>query len=199
MAGALSVFKVLLLLLLAFALGSIPFGFLISKLLGKDPRQVGSGNIGAANVARAAGKMAGLITLILDAAKGYLPVFLAWHWLGSPDYVALMGLAAIVGHCYSPFLGFRGGKGVATGLGVYIGLSLPSVLLAALIFALTLWRIRYVSLSSISAAWVMVPFIYLIERSGKLTFFTAIIALLVTWRHRENISRFLKGQEPKFP
>jgi len=188
-----------LLVFVAFFLGSVPFGLLFARLFGKqDPREVGSGNVGATNVARAAGKLAGALTLVLDTAKGYLPVILAWGWLKSPDYVALVGLFAILGHCYSPFLGFKGGKGVATGLGVYLALSPLAVLIAAVVFGLIIWRFRYVSLASLSAAWAMVPLIYLVQKSPLLTLFTAIIALLVTWRHRANIQRLLRGEEPKF-
>lgn len=199
MAGYVTVSKVLLLILVAFFLGSVPFGLLFARLFGsQDPREVGSGNVGATNVARAAGKVAGVLTLILDAAKGYLPVILAWSWLKSPDYVALVGLFAILGHCYSPFLGFKGGKGVATGLGVYLALSPLAVLLAAVVFGLLIWRFRYVALSSMGAAWAMVPLVYLMERSPMLTLFTALIALLITWRHGGNIKRLIRGEEPKF-
>ena len=199
MAHYLTVGKVVLLVFVAFFLGSVPFGLLFARLFGKqDPREVGSGNVGATNVARAAGKLAGALTLVLDTAKGYLPVILAWGWLKSPDYVALVGLFAILGHCYSPFLGFKGGKGVATGLGVYLALSPLAVLIAAVVFGLIIWRFRYVSLASLSAAWVMVPLIYLVQKSPLLTLFTAIIALLVTWRHRANIQRLLRGEEPRF-
>ncbi|RLD92368.1 MAG: acyl-phosphate glycerol 3-phosphate acyltransferase [Aquificota bacterium] len=199
MAHYLTVGKVALLVFVAFFLGSVPFGLLFARLFGKqDPREVGSGNVGATNVARAAGKLAGALTLVLDTAKGYLPVILAWGWLKSPDYVALVGLFAILGHCYSPFLGFKGGKGVATGLGVYLALSPLAVLIAAVVFGLIIWRFRYVSLASLSAAWVMVPLIYLVQKSPLLTLFTAIIALLITWRHRANIQRLLRGEEPRF-
>jgi len=191
--------KVVSLALVAFFLGSVPFGVLFARLFGKkDPREVGSGNVGATNVARAAGKVAGALTLLLDAFKGYLPVLLAWSWLKSPDYVALVGFFAILGHCYSPFLSFRGGKGVATGLGVYLALSPLAVLMAAGVFGLVIWRWRYVSLASISAAWAMVPFIYLVQKNPLLTLFTALIALLITWRHRANIQRLVKGEETRF-
>ncbi len=199
MAHYLTAVKVVLLALVAFFMGSVPFGLLFAKLLGReDPREVGSGNVGATNVARAAGKAAGLLTLILDAAKGYLPVLLAQGWLNGPDYMALIGLFAIIGHCYSPFLRFKGGKGVATGLGVYLALSPSAVLLVAMVFAAVIWQWRYVSLASISAAWGMVPLICLLKRNPILVLFTAMIALLITWRHRENIARLLKGEEPKF-
>ena len=199
MAHYLTAGKVVSLALVAFFLGSVPFGVLFARLFGKkDPREVGSGNVGATNVARAAGKVAGALTLLLDAFKGYLPVLLAWSWLKSPDYVALVGFFAILGHCYSPFLSFRGGKGVATGLGVYLALSPLAVLMAAGVFGLVIWRWRYVSLASISAAWAMVPFIYLVQKNPLLTLFTALIALLVTWRHRANIQRLVKGEETRF-
>ncbi len=199
MAHYLTAGKVVSLALVAFFLGSVPFGVLFARLFGKkDPREVGSGNVGATNVARAAGKVAGALTLLLDAFKGYLPVLLAWSWLKSPDYVALVGFFAILGHCYSPFLSFRGGKGVATGLGVYLALSPLAVLMAAGVFGLVIWRWRYVSLASISAAWAMVPFIYLVQKNPLLTLFTALIALLITWRHRANIQRLVKGEETRF-
>lgn len=199
MAGYVTVSKVFLLILVAFFLGSVPFGLLFARLFGeRDPREVGSGNVGATNVARAAGRMAGILTLVLDAAKGYLPVTLAWIWLQKPDYVALVGLFAILGHCYSPFLKGKGGKGVATGLGVFLALSPLAVLLAAVVFGLLIWRFRYVSLASMGAAWTMVLLVYLMKRNPKLTLFTALIALLITWRHRGNIKRLIKGEELKF-
>jgi len=144
----------ILVLIIAYLLGSIPFGYLIVRAKeGGDVRESGSGGTGATNVSRRAGKMAGVITLLLDAAKGALAVTLA-RWLLTDNFginwwVALAAIIVVFGHCFPVWLGFRGGKGVATGVGVFLSLSPLSVAAAALIFILVVVSTRYVSLGSI--------------------------------------------------
>src|SRR5262245_66095978 len=141
----------ILLLLIAYLLGSIPFGYLIVKLArGSDIRETGSGATGATNVSRKAGKAAGLVTLLLDLSKGYTAVFLASQL--DPEIAPWAGLMAIIGHCFPVWLGFRAGKGVATGLGVFLAIAPWEVIGGVSIFALFFWRTRYVSLASSSSA-----------------------------------------------
>jgi len=189
-----------LLLLAAYLIGAIPTGIIMTKLTGgEDIRKVGSGNIGATNVYRTAGRKLGVITLIGDCLKGVIPLLIAIRIfdLQGTD-LALVGLAAFIGHCYPVYLGFKGGKGVATALGVFLVLSPQSILCAVAVFALVLWRWRYISLASISAA-AAIPFLVLLfERALPLFLATLVIAGIVIWRHRANIDRLLSGSENKF-
>ncbi|HDR46261.1 MAG TPA: glycerol-3-phosphate acyltransferase [Geoalkalibacter subterraneus] len=189
----------LVLLILSYLVGAIPCGMLLTKLAGLgDIRSAGSGNIGATNVYRVGGRCLGVFTLILDALKGVLPVFVALQVGFSPVEVALIASATFLGHCYPVYLGFKGGKGVATGLGIYLVLSPLAVSIALLVFGAVLWRWRYVSLASISAAAV-IPFLVLgIEGSIPLFLATLFIAAMVIFRHRGNIERLLDGSENRF-
>ena len=182
----------------SYLLGSVPTGLLLGKALGVDIRTSGSGNIGATNVYRTLGRTVGITTLLGDCLKGLIPV-LAASWLGLPDiWIAAAGAAAFFGHVFSVFLGFKGGKGVATALGVFIGSSPLSVLFAFVLFALVLWKWRYVSLASISAAAVMPVMIAVIDRRPLIVSMTVLIAGLIIWKHRENISRLRAGTENRF-
>ena len=188
------------LLLGAYLIGAIPTGIILTKLAsGEDIRKVGSGNIGATNVYRTAGRKLGVITLIGDCLKGVIPLLVAINLFNYQETgLALIALAAFIGHCYPIYLGFKGGKGVATALGIFLVLSPQSILCALALFALILWRWRYISLSSVSAA-ALVPFLVLLfERSLPLFLATLLIAAIVIWRHRENIDRLLAGTENKF-
>ncbi len=188
----------LLLLLAAYLLGSIPTGLLLAKAWGVDIRTTGSGNIGATNVYRSLGRRVGVMTLVGDCFKGLVPVLVA-RGLGLPvAWVAAVGLAAFLGHIYTVFLGFKGGKGVATALGVFLGVSPLSVLLALVVFALVLWKGRYVSLASITAAAVMPFIVALLDRQPVIIAMTVLIALLVIYKHRENIARLRNGTESRF-
>src|SRR5271157_5573244 len=152
----------LLLLLGAYLLGSIPFGLLFARLIGgKDVRQAGSGNIGATNVARVAGPLPGILTLVFDAAKGAAAVWLAGRFAGhSAGTMMFAGVAALLGHCFPVWLRFKGGKGVATGLGVFAALCPPAALAALLLFVLVVASLRFVSVGSITAAAAMPLFVY---------------------------------------
>jgi acyl phosphate:glycerol-3-phosphate acyltransferase len=193
------------LLLVAYFLGSIPFGLLLAKLFGNaDVRKAGSGNIGAANVARVAGLLAGILTLVLDTAKGAAAVLLAARFTHeSAAWMMLAALAALVGHCFSVWLKFKGGKGVATALGVFLALCTPAALTALLLFALVAASWRYVSLGSISAAAAMPLLMYFLWAPHHappliITFGSLAATVLVVYQHRANIQRLVRGEEPRF-
>jgi glycerol-3-phosphate acyltransferase PlsY len=188
----------------SYLLGSIPFGLLIVKALGgSDIRSVGSGNIGAANVTRNAGAIAGALTLLLDAGKGYLAVSIAGHWTGwSIRWMMLGAIFAVIGHMFPVWLQFRGGKGVATGLGVFIPISWQAVVAAAVLWLIVVLFWRYSSLGSIVAAAAMPVFVYLLYATGHappefVTFGTIFISLLILVKHRSNIERLIAGEESR--
>lgn len=225
---------------LAFLLGSIPFGLLIAKAKKIDIRQHGSGNIGATNVFRVVGKKYGLGCLLLDALKGFVPVVIAvnlvpvtgrvpifdlvfpneWAMHPAPQQFTaqlvhvITALAAVLGHNYSPWIGFKGGKGIATSAGVLIGLMPAAVGVLVVIFILVLALTRYVAVASMVAA-VCLPIVthfgarYHVNDAGislwaagtwnkPLFFFTVVIAVLAVWKHRPNILRLRQGTESKF-
>jgi glycerol-3-phosphate acyltransferase PlsY len=195
----------LLLSLAGYLLGSIPFGLILAKILGgKDVREHGSGNIGAANVSRVAGPLAGILTLVLDAAKGAAAVWLAARFT---DRVAsamiFAGLAALLGHCFSVWLWFRGGKGVATAFGVLIVLCPLAALAGFVLFLLVLLYWRFVSLASLSAAAAMPLLVYLLWAPGHapplvITLGMLFAAALIFFKHDANLQRLTEGTEPKF-
>ncbi len=188
----------ILLAVAAYLVGSIPTGLLLGKAAGIDVRASGSGNIGATNVYRTAGRKLGIATLAGDCLKGLLPVLLAKQ-LGLPvAAVAIVGLCAFIGHVYTIFLGFKGGKGVATALGVFLGISPLSVLGALAVFIVTVAVSRYISLGSILAAAVMPLIVWLRGSGPEVTGMTLVVALLVIWKHRTNIARLREGTENKF-
>ena len=197
----------LLATLIAYLVGSLSFAVIVSRAMGlSDPRTYGSGNPGATNVLRSGSKPAAIVTLLLDAAKGWLPVMLV-KWFGpawdlSEGTQALAGLAAFLGHLYPVFFAFKGGKGVATAVGVLLAFE-PLLALATLVtFAIIVFFSRYVSLASMVAA-VFAPAYYLIGNgvawtaSGAKTLALIAMGLLLIWRHRENIQRLLAGTESK--
>lgn len=190
--------KEILLVIAAYLLGSIPTGLLLARVMGVDIRSAGSGNIGATNVYRTVGRKLGIMTLAGDCLKGLVPV-LAAKYLGLSDgWIALAGLAAFLGHVYTVFLGFKGGKGVATALGVFLAVSPLAVLGALAVFAMVLWKWRYVSLASISAAAAMPVLVTLTERKPLVTLMSLAIAALIIHKHRDNIERLRAGTESKF-
>ena len=189
-----------LLIIVAYLIGAIPTGVILTRLTGmEDIRNVGSGNIGATNVYRIAGWKLGIATLIGDCLKGMLPLLIAQRGFSlTGSGLASIALAAFIGHCYPIYLGFKGGKGVATALGIFLVLSLQAVLCALIIFVITLWRWRYISLASISAAVVIPLLVLLFERSLPFFSATLIIAGIVIWKHKANIERLHSGTENKF-
>ncbi|MGC0772302.1 MAG: glycerol-3-phosphate 1-O-acyltransferase PlsY [Candidatus Acidiferrum sp.] len=189
----------------AYLLGSIPFGLLLGKLFGAaDVRNAGSGNIGATNVLRVAGPLAGMLTLLLDAAKGALAVFLAARFSNeSATWMMIAGLCVMAGHCFPIWLGFRGGKGVATAAGVFLVLCPLAFLGAAILFVLVVLYWRFVSLGSLSAAAAMPLLIYFLwaphhAPPHMVTFGTLAATLLIVYKHDGNIQRMVQGDEPKF-
>jgi glycerol-3-phosphate acyltransferase PlsY len=193
------------LVFVAYLLGSIPFGLMLTKLLGgKDVREHGSGNIGATNVSRVAGPLAGILTLLLDALKGAAGVGLAGHFTGhSALWMVLAGSAALVGHCFPVWLAFKGGKGVATALGVFVLLCPLAALAGFVLFLLVFVFWRYVSLASITAAAAMPLLVYLLWAPPHapplfVTFGTLFAAALVIYKHKANLLRLLSGSEPKY-
>ena len=188
----------LIVIVAAYLIGSIPTGLLLGKAYGIDVRKEGSGNIGATNLYRTVGRKVGIITLIGDCLKGLLPVVLVKFSTLPPEFAAWVGLAAFCGHVFSVFLKFKGGKGVATALGVFLALAPLAVAIAMALFAGLMFLWRYVSLGSISAAAAMPLAVYFLGGSRTVTTVTSIISLIVIVRHHENIGRLLTGNESKF-
>lgn len=190
----------ILLILIAYFIGSIPTGVLAAKISGApDPRTIGSGNIGATNVMRTAGKGAAVITLLSDILKGALPVILAKYFFsGSVIIISLAAFAAFFGHIFPIFLGFKGGKGVATCLGVYLGIAPLQALIALSVFILIVGITRYVSLGSIAASFLIIILFWFSPYTKAYIPLAAAIFLLVLIRHAENVKRLLKGTENKF-
>lgn len=188
--------KGIFLIVVAYLMGSIPVGVVVARFFGgADPRTLGSGNIGATNVRRAAGKTAGIVTLIGDCLKGLLPTLFALHFLPSVQVVGLTGFAAFMGHIFPIFLRFKGGKGVATALGVFLVISPVAMLLSGLVFVILLLIFRYVSLGSISAAVSMPILLGLLPSSKPFAPLGAMVAVVIILKHAENIRRLIEGKE----
>ena len=197
--------SMLLLFLVSYLLGSIPFGLILAKLFGgADVRKAGSGNIGATNVLRVAGPAAGVLTLLLDAGKGWFAVWLAGRVMhGEAGFMVIAGFFVLLGHCFSVWLKFRGGKGVATAAGVFGALCPEAMLGALILFAVVAWFWRYISLASLAAAAAIPLLIYFLwaphfAPPNIVTFGSLAIAAAVIFQHHANIGRLAKGEEPKF-
>jgi glycerol-3-phosphate acyltransferase PlsY len=186
-------------LLVAYLFGSIPSGVVLSRVVaGEDVRIHGSGNSGASNVARTFGARLGVVVGALDVAKG-LAAVLVGRWLGTPSAgLALVAAAAVVGQDFSVFLRFRGGKGVATTLGVALGLALVAGALAIVIWVLVIAASRYSSLASLVALGVLPIFIAALGGAPSFIICTIALFVLALWKHRENITRLWNGTERKF-
>lgn len=190
--------------IVAYLLGSIPFGYLIVKMgSGSDVRGAGSGNIGATNVTRVAGKGAGLATLLLDVGKGYLAAWLAMRWShGNIRWMMAAAVAVALGHTFSCWLRFRGGKGVATGLGVFLVVAWQAVLATLLVWLVVVAFWRYVSLGSVVAAAALPILVYLFYAPGHapplaVSFGSVAVAIIVIFKHRENVARLIAGTESR--
>lgn len=187
----------LLLIVVAYLIGSIPVGILLARLKGKDPRKTGSGNIGATNVMRSAGKLFGILTLFGDILKGFVPVFITVLSKEPDAVVALVGLAAFVGHLFPIFLGFKGGKGVATGAGVFLAIGPLSVLFSFMVFAVVFLIWRYVSLGSLLGTISIVLFFVIFREPPAFIVLALLIGIGVYIKHSPNIRRLLSGTENK--
>jgi glycerol-3-phosphate acyltransferase PlsY len=187
-----------LMTVLGYLLGAIPFGIVVSKAMGlPDPRTVGSKNVGFTNVLRVSGKKAGVLTLLGDMGKGWLLGWIAMQWLTVESFIMIVAFAPILGHLFSPFLGFKGGKGVATAMGVVLGLS-PSIgLLMLLIWlgAVAIWRY---SSGGALAAFGCLPVVAIVnEQRQEFFIFTLLVSTLIWFKHKDNIIRLWKGTESK--
>ena len=183
--------------LLAYLIGGIPWGLLLVRAFkGVDIRTIGSGNIGATNAFRAGGKPIGFLTLALDFLKGFVPTWLGLGWFGA-TWGLVAGIAAILGHTFPVYLGFRGGKGVATGAGVLLALSPSAFVGAAVVWFLVAGLVGYVSLASMLAAVTAALVVWFTPASPLLRGVLAVVAFLIVVRHHSNIRRLIQGQEPK--
>lgn len=204
--------EVLLTVIGGYLVGSIPFGLIIARFYGVDIRQVGSGNIGATNVRRSLGNRAGALTFLLDTLKGacavmFVPLLVGLVLGSNPDAPTLVtqlspisGVAVLIGHCYTFALKFNGGKGVATGLGVFLALAHTEALIALCCFVATLWAFRYVSLASISAAVIFAVLLvadYPTHQSVSLCIAGIASSSIILLRHKANIQRLIGGTEHK--
>ncbi|MBM4331649.1 MAG: glycerol-3-phosphate 1-O-acyltransferase PlsY [Deltaproteobacteria bacterium] len=187
-------------LIFAYLLGSVPTGVILARAFSDvDPRTQGSRNIGATNVFRTVGKKIGAITLLGDILKGFIPVALArGGYIDSHFWVGAVALAAFLGHLYPIFLKFKGGKGIATGLGVFLALSPLPAVLSLLVFAAVVSLWRYISLGSLSATAAFPVLLTALNPHQIYIPFALVIAVLIFYRHRENIERLLAGRESKF-
>ena len=195
----------------SYLLGSIPFGYLAGRLVGIDIRQTGSGNVGATNVVRVLGKRYGYPVFALDFLKGFGAVKISMlmapgrppEWNSSEIVGILAAMSSILGHLYPPWLKFKGGKGVATSAGALLALTPVPTLIGVAIWIIVFWLTRYVSLASITAA-VVLPIVILVVSSQDqnkrkpLVYSSACVAAVVIWRHRSNLSRLMRGTEPRF-
>ena len=195
----------------SYLLGSIPFGYLAGRLAGIDIRKVGSGNVGATNVVRVLGKRYGYPVFALDVSKGFAAVVISMlmapgrppEWNSPEIFGILAAISSVLGHLYPPWLKFEGGKGVATSAGALLALTPVATLIGVAIWIIVFWLTRYVSLASITAA-VILPIVILVigshdRHTGKpLVYSSACVAAVVIWRHRSNLSRLMRGTEPRF-
>lgn len=183
--------------LLSFLMGSIPVGLIVARVKGIDLRKVGSRNIGATNVLRTIGKGPALVTLAGDMLKGFLPVVISNYFLDGSLYIGIIGLVAILGHDFSLFLRFRGGKGVATSIGVLLAYSPIVAILTILLWIVVVFMSRYSSMGAI-VSFILLPLnIYVFDYSYEKFVISIFITILLLFKHRENIGRLLTGQEPK--
>lgn len=192
--------EVVINIIIAYLTGSIPVGIIVARFFGgRDITKEGSRNIGATNVIRVVGKKAGIITLVGDILKGVLPLLLSFKIAGNaPDVLSFVALAAFLGHLYPLFNHFKGGKGVATALGVFLVLTPLAALIASIVFGITLYICRYVSLSSIIAALSIPILVGIFSFSYAYIFLSLVIGGLIIFRHNANIKRLFNHEENRF-
>jgi acyl phosphate:glycerol-3-phosphate acyltransferase len=181
--------------LIAYLIGSIPVGIILAKMKGADPRKVGSGNIGATNVMRAAGKTLGIFTLVGDVLKGLLPTLAAIYDNQPYPLIAAVGLATFLGHLFPLYLKFKGGKGVATALGVYLVLSPLAITINIIIFVLVLLKWRYVSLGSLIGTGLVPVALIVLNAPAEYVYLSLIVSVMIFVKHRDNIKRLIAGTE----
>ena len=195
----------------SYLLGSIPFGYLAGRFKGIDIRKVGSGNVGATNVVRALGKRYGYPVFALDVSKGFAAVMISMlvapgrtpEWNSPETFGIVAAISSVLGHLYPPWLKFKGGKGVATSAGALLALTPIATLIGVAIWIIVFWLTRYVSLASITAA-IILPIVILVigshdRHNGKPLVYSSIcVAAVIIWRHRSNLSRLMRGTEPRF-
>ncbi|MGH7837674.1 MAG: glycerol-3-phosphate 1-O-acyltransferase PlsY [Candidatus Binataceae bacterium] len=185
------------LIILAYICGSIPFGVIVGKAFGFDPRTVGSRNIGMTNVARAGGKTPAALTFAGDLLKGLVPVLIARPFVPAASQLMLVGLAAFVGAIASLFLRLHGGRGVATAMGVWLGLAPLPIVVVLAVFVAILALSRIMSLASLGAAMSLPAAVAVTGSPHPYVLLAIVMSALVVWRHRENIQRLLSGREPR--
>jgi glycerol-3-phosphate acyltransferase PlsY len=193
--GATSIPEVSVIVVSAYLIGSVPFALILARRWGADLRHVGSGNLGAANVLRASGVKAGMLVALLDMSKGVASVALAQRLSGGVDAPAAAGLAAIVGHIYPVWLGFRGGKGVATACGVFAMLTPVALVPALAVFTSGVWLTRYISVGSVMASLVLPLVAYIMGSPISVVVAAVGAAVLIVFRHRTNLHRVRLGTE----
>jgi len=186
-------------IVIAYLIGSTPVGIILAKTKGADPRKVGSGNIGATNVMRAAGKTLGILTLIGDILKGLIPTTLALYSKQPAFVIAAIGFAAVIGHLFPLFLKFKGGKGVATAAGVYLAVSPLAILINVVVFILVLLKWRYVSLGSLVGTGLMPLALFVLKKPHEYVYLSLVIGILIFIKHKDNIRRLFDGKENKIP
>lgn len=185
-------------LALAYLLGSVPFSFLVARAFGvPDVREVGSGNVGATNVMRSAGKTAGILAFALDASKGAIAALVAQRLVPGPALPPLAAGAAVLGHMYPVWLGFRGGKGVATGAGAFLPLAPLATAAGALAFVITAAATRYVSLGSVVGTATLAATAFLTGAHPAVAWSAASIGALIVFKHRTNLERIFRGTESR--
>jgi acyl phosphate:glycerol-3-phosphate acyltransferase len=187
---------ILISVVLAYLCGSIPFGLILTRFGGHgDIRAIGSGNIGATNVLRTGNKKIALATLLCDMIKGFVPVLIAWRF--GPEAATAAAIGATLGHIFPVWLGFKGGKGVATAGGVLLAYSWPIAVTAVLTWIVMACVFRYSSLAAVTAAIVAPLYAWIMRPEGVSPLAVLVIALIVIWRHRSNLTRLIQGEEDK--
>jgi len=197
--------KLFMLCIISYIIGAIPFSFVIGKLVkGIDIREHGSGNVGATNLLRIAGKVPGVTALVLDALKGVVCVSLIANIFYTPDLLislpmmrVLLGLCVVFGHIWTIFLRFKGGKGVATTIGVFLGVAPFVTILSLLIWSLTFYLTRFVSLSSIAFSVSLPIFVIMLKKPNEYFFLAGVLCIFIIVKHIPNIKRLIEGKEPK--
>ncbi|THB74903.1 MAG: glycerol-3-phosphate 1-O-acyltransferase [Desulfobulbaceae bacterium] len=189
----------MLFVIASYLVGAIPFGLVLGRLSGVDVRNSGSGNIGATNVTRLLGKKLGVATLVLDSLKGFVPIYLAYRLLPESNskelIMMLCGIMAVVGHMFPVYLRFQGGKGVATGLGLFLFLSPAAIAISLVIFVATVAVSGFVSAGSLLASGLFPLWLWLFGKSPLMIATGGVIGVLIWAKHRENIARLIRGEE----